>query len=478
MLGKQWLNRYASTDLRGTAIERSQNRQRKLDGIVAWYFDNVLESLPLMLQAALLLLGCALSHYLWGINTTVACVVLGFTSFGVFFYIFIVAAGAASESCPYQTPGSHALRYLRPEVHKILHSTSSVIASTIRDTFRRSKTVRTIQVNVRCYHPWWSGDTIKPFLKDMILEVPSALVTDGYNFGTAIFRLLAAFPSRLYRLCSTIVAPLVSVARWMYGLSHGVHSTSEQRSVQQATTLDLRCISWMLQTSLDKSVHLSTLKHLATMTPLTDFDPTLVTNCFNAFVGCITVGLDTREVVIIQGLEQLAVVSAMCFFITISHLLVTDPASSILDDIRQRYLAIFPAQANFHGHQSYNTVNAARSLLVRWQEHQSFYWSDYKPTTSEHVMVAHNLAKVAWFKCQKSQRGKVPRFILRFALHSLSLDPPPSTSIVVNSLSIIAIDLGCDVLDTATATSDERCVCASWMINGLTFYQCASGTSF
>ena len=39
MLGKQWLNRYASTDLRGTAIERSQNRQRKLDGIVAWYFD-------------------------------------------------------------------------------------------------------------------------------------------------------------------------------------------------------------------------------------------------------------------------------------------------------------------------------------------------------------------------------------------------------------------------------------------------------
>ena len=27
MLGKQWLNRYASSDLRGSAIERSQNRQ-------------------------------------------------------------------------------------------------------------------------------------------------------------------------------------------------------------------------------------------------------------------------------------------------------------------------------------------------------------------------------------------------------------------------------------------------------------------
>jgi hypothetical protein len=50
MLGKQWLNRYASTDMRGSAVERSQHRQRKLDGIITWYFDYVMEALPLMLQ--------------------------------------------------------------------------------------------------------------------------------------------------------------------------------------------------------------------------------------------------------------------------------------------------------------------------------------------------------------------------------------------------------------------------------------------
>ena len=61
MLGKKWLNRYASTDVRGTSIERSQNRQRKLDGIVTWNFDRVMQSPPLMLQVALLLLGCELS---------------------------------------------------------------------------------------------------------------------------------------------------------------------------------------------------------------------------------------------------------------------------------------------------------------------------------------------------------------------------------------------------------------------------------
>ena len=41
---------------------------------------------------------------------------------------------------------------------------------------------------------------------------------------------------------------------------------------------------------------------------LTDFDPTLVVCCFNVFVGCVSV--DNHGVVIMQGLEQLATVSA------------------------------------------------------------------------------------------------------------------------------------------------------------------------
>ena len=72
--------------MRGSAIERSQNRQRKLDGIVARYFDRVLESLLLMLQAAFLLLCCALSRYLREIDTTVASAVHGVTSFRLLFY--------------------------------------------------------------------------------------------------------------------------------------------------------------------------------------------------------------------------------------------------------------------------------------------------------------------------------------------------------------------------------------------------------
>ena len=174
MLGKQWLNRYASTDMRGTAIERSQNRQRKLDGIVVWYFDYVMESLPLMLQAALLLLGCALSRYLWEVNITVASIIIGFTSFGMIFYIFILTAGSTSESCPYQTPGSRALCYLGPRAKKVLNSTTSVI----RECFRKSKIKDAIASNVQYHHPWSRGRII-PFMRDMILELPLALAIDA-----------------------------------------------------------------------------------------------------------------------------------------------------------------------------------------------------------------------------------------------------------------------------------------------------------
>ena len=65
-----------------------------------------------MLQIALLLLGCALTRYLWKISRTIALVVLVITSFGLLFYICILVAGSVSDSCPYQTPWItfHSLR--------------------------------------------------------------------------------------------------------------------------------------------------------------------------------------------------------------------------------------------------------------------------------------------------------------------------------------------------------------------------------
>ena len=428
MLGKQWLNRYASTDMRGTAIERSQNRQRKLDGIIAWYFHHIIESLPLMLQAALLLLDCALTRYLWNVNITVASVVLGATVSGVIFYLFIVAAGMASEDCPYQTPGAQILRRVIPAV------ASSGFAQ-----------------NSRCRHllvEWWPSLEGPWYSKD---NITNSLLLPPFMFIAAV--------TDAYLLGQMTLWSLVDFGRTVRSR---FNDTSSQRHVldQHPIALDLRCISWMVQTSSDKAVHLSTLKHLATMTTLDEFKPTLVADCFNVFIGCINVS--TCKMMIMQGLEELATVSATCFLRTFHHLSVVDPTSSVLEGVRQRYDAVFPFEADFRGLPFHYTMAKIHALANQhWWCPRYIQWGDYRPSAQEHIPVARDMVEAARVEYQKSKCKKVPRWILRFALHSLSLDPLPPMSVIGHCLSISTIDLGCDI--TYTGSLDERYVRVSQM---------------
>ena len=434
MLGKQWLNRYASVDMRGSAIERSQNRQRKLDGVVSWYFDHVLESQPLMLQVALLLLGVALSRYLLEIDTTVASVVLGFTSSGVLFFLFIVVAGAISVSCPYQTPGARILRRIPDTLHHIPNVIRRIphIPGTLHLVFSAF-----IKGSISCGTLREVRDELKeatyPLIKTAIaflflLRLPICLIIDGYK---AITWLLVAFSRRLQR------AP-------------------EQ---QQMALLDLHCVLWTLQISLDGPVRLTILNYLATMT-LVDFDPALVVECFDILFGCVKT-ID-RKPVIAQGMEQLAAASSACCLQALSHLMAIDPTSRVIEDTRKRYTKAFPLSTDITGlpfFHTFRTIHTVSHLDVPswfWRETQEqVRWEGYNPSASEHVIVARALIKIAWFEYRRGYE-RVPRWILSFALHSLSQSPLPPASVVVDSLSIVAISLGCGTLSVATL--GERCV--------------------
>lgn len=48
------------------------------------------------------------------------------------------------------------------------------------------------------------------------------------------------------------------------------------------------------------------------MTELEGLDPILVTDCFDVYVGCVS--LSGHKLVVMQGLERLVIVSAGCFF--------------------------------------------------------------------------------------------------------------------------------------------------------------------
>jgi hypothetical protein len=475
MLGKQWLNRYASTEMRGTTIERSQYRQRKLDGIVKWYFDHVMESLPLMLQVALLLLGCALTRYLWEINVTVASVVLAVTSFGLIIYIFVVVAGAISVICPYQTPGARILRYI---LLSVLRSAPSVISKLstfvssrfsyfIEASFCRLLTVKWWSSSQQ---PWHSTFNVAISLFCTLAVLPIAVVADAFLLGVVLHLL---FVDSGKTVCHWLLTVFVAAMRYflvfgrtVYHRFVGTSSAQTHGLDRQTITLDLRCISWMLRTSLDKAVHLSALKHLATMVTLGSFDPTLVPGCFDVFIDCIKVDVNNHKVATMQGLEELAAVSAMCFLRTFHHLSVMDPTSNVLKDVRQRYREVFDYWTDFSGLPFHWTMTKIRSLVNQpWN--RDGQWDVWGPSAQEGISFALGIAEIAQVKYQQAQHKKIPRWILRFALHTLSLEPLPPTSVIADCLSIIAIDLGCDVSSTRFATSDERCVCISQMTTTL-----------
>ena len=457
MLGKQWLNRYTSTDLRGSAIERSQNRQRKLDGIIAWYFDSVMESLPLMLQVALLLLGCALSRYLWEVSITIASVVLGVTSLGLLFYLLILVAGTAWDNCPYQTPGSHFLRYLGSTVQRMVHSAAPALGNTLKGSM----------VGRLALYVW-----DKKFRLSWADIVWTLVVL---TFGVPLF-----FVGDVLQLCLAAIQALGTPLATSYHLFRGIPNrlrrkspTLVQKMDHQPTVLGLRCISWTLRTSLDKPVHLSSLNYLVTITQFTNFDPALVIDCFNILVGYISIS-GRNKVVAMRGLEQLATLSARCFFQTLRHLSATHPDSSVLADLRRRYRHIFSLETDFRGLLFYNTMTNIHALIHRHWNPRHEKWTDYLPSDQELIPFARHMVDAAQAEYQQTQHKKIPRWILRFALHFLSLNRPSPVSVIADCLTIIAIALDLD--PSGVPVLDERYVCSVLRVpTVLTKVQCTSG---
>ena len=255
MLGKQWLNQYASVDLRGSAIERSMNRQRKLDGVVSWYFNHVLESLPLMLQAALLLLGIALSRYLWEINMAIALVVLSFTASGILFLFFIVVAGAAYVSCPYQTPGAQILRQVPGALYSILGAFRRVPRLLLPSS-------SSPDILLHGLHTLPSEGVHLPFVGALhILEILRthfrasicceilsnalyALRHEPHKAPIALLLLLLLPIWLIMDVCKAII--------WLLAIHFGrLDQILGERLQQQIGLLHLHCVLWTLQTSLD-----------------------------------------------------------------------------------------------------------------------------------------------------------------------------------------------------------------------------------
>ena len=375
-----------------------------------------------MLQLALLLLGCALSRYLWEINMTVASVIIGVTGFGLASYAFFIVAGTVSTSCPYQTPGAHFLRHLL----SVLRSASSN------------------SISIMVLSLWWHS------LKASRLSV-------GGIFKISISTLLLP----IYLLMDLVIDAYFLAREFVRVV---VARALRARGLDPQAALDQRCILWILQTSLDKNILLPTLRSLATMTTLADLDPALISVCFDILAGCVSIV--GNKAAILQGSEELTAASTLCCLRILPQLTAGGPASNNFEDVRRRYTKTFPMEADFRGLPSYHRFCIIHNVFhPSWKSIRSsdpslngdffrpkIQWKDYRLSSAEHVVITH--LAVAMYR--RKRYWKVPRWILRYGQHLLSRDTLPSDAVVADCLSIIAMDL-CYVIPTRT-THNERYV--------------------
>ena len=419
VLGKQWLARYDAIDLRGSAIERSQDRQRKLNGINHWFFHHVIESLPLMLQAALLLLACALSKYLWEINTTVAAVVVGVTSIGVLFYLFIVVVGTASVNCPYQTPVATLIRYSCRSAYSLFlrHSWVPRAFARWRDDFRPTTSSIT----------WF----------DLTLPFPLliALAVDIFN--------IVQLPFRMVKFA----------LRWL-----GSSSVPDQFPDNGITKLDFHCASWILQTSSDitiKQLALKFLKEILLPSRLnSSINSALFVESFNVFINCFFLG-HPDQIPIANGLEELAETSAMCVLLTYPSVSATEATPAVIRDVDHRYEKIFPDNRHWSLQSSPASVNALQGVLGGGWIGGDVDWRSYNPPMDELTTFSRTLGRLAQFK-YRTRYPSIANWLIQFAIRFLSQKPLPPTSVVVDCLMLIATDLKCNIPDANNVEPDPR----------------------
>ena len=291
MLGKQWVNRYLR-NRGGSAAEKSRNRQRKLDGFETWHFHLAIESLPVMLQLALLLLGCALSMYLWTISRTVAGVVVAATIFGVTSYVFLTLAAALYYNCPYQTPPSvfarATIKYLTQNDAKFARSLRSIAAPLLPIIISLRQPFRRLRAGVR-----------------------GALRSLGYIPGvpreTGHIPLAIVTPSSPDRIFEDVFVD------W------------------EVFKADIRCISWVLSSTTDADVIYSTVRFAADMIWYPEIAGTLSPHVLaELFFDCL---LDKKPV---PGKSEHASSIGMALASVLSTQLTVEPEDQALRELCER----------------------------------------------------------------------------------------------------------------------------------------------
>lgn len=393
MLGKQWLNRYDHVEKRGSLIDRSRDRQLKLDGMATWGFKFVMEGLPLMLQVGLLLLGCALSRYLWIIDHTIAEMVVGVTSFGVVFYAFIVLSATLSYNCPFQTPSSLLLRSILTydnEHRRYLSRTCSLISSGLRMLFSPLYCYRVI------YHA--APTELNHKLEE---DIELSTSTEATQEMSPIFK--------------------------------------EQEVDWDGYTSDARCLTWMMEASTDRDVAMSAMRMVPEVEWHAGVDtiPSLL-QLYDTVSACLD--LTGTRPSLIPTMRNKAYVATKAFV----HLFIQ---RCCVDKEEVPILALRTKHRSFGSHIGLYD-NDLKSLLLMMdhiiQGFKDILWTEPDFSQSHTAWLCHILVYHLWEMNRNgdARRNQLPEGLYHLLEQTLASEPPPAQPVVADCMLILSLTIG------------------------------------
>ena len=400
MLGKQWLNRYRQSEAHGSAADRSRVRERKLDGIETWKFGIVMESLPVILQCALALLGFALSRYLWGVNRSVSSVVAGFTGFAFLFYLLIVTASTFSFDCPFQTPFSPAARFV-------------------------------IGLAVSSWRNFGAGQQLlQPGKLEARSDLPLSMQTVGTELGleASITALACVAPAAIQFPRS--IAPLFI-----------------QEVGAEGDRLDARCIARMFVMSTDADVVTSIMGFVPEIVWHSGIKNVPFKRVYSTLMDCFD--FSERSPVVIPKLRDVAYLSARAFV----HIALQRRCITQYEEHKQDSWKAICATHPILSPTDYGPDSDLRAVLfmvdMTLGYDDEFPWEQVRMTQRHHEWMSHVLLYRAWHEGQLSQ------VVVDFVESSMSLRPP-SDIIITDCLFIIGLTIGVPFHINDTTTRDKR----------------------
>lgn len=264
MLGKQWLNRYMR-NVGGSVIERCGDRQRKRDALEKWPFHMFVESLPIMLQVALLLLACGLCRYMMSINASVAGVLIAFTIAGVLFYLGIVIVGTHSYECPFQTPASNTIRRFWGKAGPHITPPLLVISATGTYLYKHLFWLPALTslrrwwkaIQFRTIHTllWFPSISIRYHPRSPSLPIVQLDRQEPASWSDTLRRLLENIECTILRIALRLpqIPPLSTIQEGspIVGDPSLWLTPTALTTLRKTNANDVRCVSWILRTITD-----------------------------------------------------------------------------------------------------------------------------------------------------------------------------------------------------------------------------------